>query len=302
LVFGNKYIILIYNGYMNTECYRFEKIQYDDGFLSSGVDATYIIHLEGNGRLPEIQKQLEEYHPTNTVYIVYNKGYKKCKKQDYITNSARDLVDANLQIFKHAELHGYGNILVLEDDFIFSKNIKDKKHQENVLRFLNKNKDRPFIYLIGCVPYYLLPYDYYNYRGVLTAGMHCVVYNEFIRKCVLQDDQKYILDWDAYFNTLNNKYVYYLPMSYQLFPETENSKSWGKECGHFTEMLSAVSFYIYSTLNMDKEPEPGFTFFYFFSKIAMAVVFILIVCLVYVIYKSLRVGKSNKPIKKYFGF
>jgi len=250
--------------------------------------------------LPEIQKQLEEYHPTNTVYIVYNKGYKKCKKQDYIVNTARDLVDANLQIFKHAELHGYGNILVLEDDFIFSKNIKDKKHQENVLRFLNKNKDRPFTYFLGCVPYYLLPYDYYNYRGVLKVGMHCVVYNELIRKGVLQENQCHILDWDGYFNTLskNYKYVYYLPLCYQLFNETENSKSWGEEYGYFMKTICSSNYYIYSTLNMDKEPEPGFTFFYFFSKMAMVIVFIAIVCLVYVIYK----GKSNKYIKKSFGF
>jgi hypothetical protein len=65
-------------------------------------------------------KQLNEYQPTNTVYILFNKGYKKCKKQDFITNPPYDLVDANLNIFKHAKENNYDNILILEDDFIFS--------------------------------------------------------------------------------------------------------------------------------------------------------------------------------------
>jgi hypothetical protein len=126
---------------MNTECYRFEKRHYTDGVLTSGVDATYIIHLEGNGRIDEIEKQLREYHPTNVLFIVYNKGYKKCKKQEYIKTTARDLVDANLQIFKHADQQGYENILILEDDFMFSPKMNEKKHQENVLAFLDQHKE-----------------------------------------------------------------------------------------------------------------------------------------------------------------
>ena len=83
-------------------CYNFKKIIFNDGFLNNSVDATYIIHLEGNGRLPDIQKQLNEYHPTNIVYILFNKGYKKCYKNENIKNSTSDLIDAFLEIFKDA--------------------------------------------------------------------------------------------------------------------------------------------------------------------------------------------------------
>jgi hypothetical protein len=287
---------------MNTECYRFEKIQYSDGFFSSSIDATYIIHLEGNGRLPEIQKQLEEYHPTNTVYIVYNKGYKKCKKQDYITNTARDLVDANLQIFKHAELHGYGNILVLEDDFIFSDKIKDKKHQENVLRFLNKNKDRPFMYFLGCVPRCLIPYDYYNYKGLFLA-MHSVIFSRAQRNNILKDDQSLIKDWDGYnfFSNCNNKYVYYLPLCYQLFPETENSKLWGEEYGFIIKYFFVLNNML-PNFGVDKRPEPYFSIVYIYAKFLF---FILIIFFLYIIWfatkllfgKSKIKGKNIKPKK-----
>ena len=57
-------------------CYNFEKLNYKTGLLDETVDATYIIHLEGNGRYDNILNQLEEYKPTQTVYILLNKGFK----------------------------------------------------------------------------------------------------------------------------------------------------------------------------------------------------------------------------------
>ena len=47
----------------DTKCYRLEQHEFSDGMLN--LDATYIIHLEGNGREQHIKNQLEEYHPTN---------------------------------------------------------------------------------------------------------------------------------------------------------------------------------------------------------------------------------------------
>lgn len=53
-------------------CYRFEQYKYTDGLLNDSVDATYILHLEDNGRLESIKKQLNHCNPTNIVYIVKN--------------------------------------------------------------------------------------------------------------------------------------------------------------------------------------------------------------------------------------
>ena len=68
----------------NTSCYEIKKYTYDVGILDNSVDATYIIHLKHNGRYEHIQEQLKEYHPTKTVYIVYNEGFKKCEKNSLI--------------------------------------------------------------------------------------------------------------------------------------------------------------------------------------------------------------------------
>lgn len=74
-------------------CYHFKKITYSQGLFET-VDATYIIHLEGNGRYDDILNQLAQFQPTKVVYIVFNKGYKNCQKNKNIKLPAHDLVDA----------------------------------------------------------------------------------------------------------------------------------------------------------------------------------------------------------------
>ena len=88
--------------------YEFEMIKMNDGMFDESVDATYIIHLVNNGRYEHIMEQLSKYHPTSTVYILMNKGYKNAVKQPFITNSSLDLVDAFITVFKHAKK--YNNI------------------------------------------------------------------------------------------------------------------------------------------------------------------------------------------------
>ena len=56
----------------DTNCYHFEKIIFDKGLFDNCVDATYIIHLEGNGRYDDIMQQLTKYQPTKITYILFN--------------------------------------------------------------------------------------------------------------------------------------------------------------------------------------------------------------------------------------
>jgi hypothetical protein len=112
----------------NTNCYNIKEINYESGFFDNCVDATYVIHLENNGRLNHINKQLEQFQPTKKVYIAINKGFKNCNKKLIEQVSYQDLTDAFLQCFKHANERNYNNILILEDDFIFNPEIKDSKN------------------------------------------------------------------------------------------------------------------------------------------------------------------------------
>jgi len=264
---------------MSSSCYIFESIIYNDGLFNNTVDATYIINLEKNGRLDNILNQLKEYHPTNIVYLVFNRGYKKCKKENFIINSAYDLVDAHLTIFKHAKEKNYNNILILEDDFIFSPEIKSKFHINNINNFLNKNKNKLFQYYIGCLPIIMIPYDTYNYINKST-GTHAVIYSKKIREDLLNIKQINITDWDIYNNIhYLNRYSYYKPLCYQIFTDTENSKLWGineKILKIPIMILTVIVKKIFIILKLNKQPEPGFTFFYNLSKILFYALLLLV--------------------------
>ena len=104
----------------NELCYRFEKIEFDGHSALLDIDATYIIHLENNGRLDSVKAQLNEFQPTKDVFILHNKGYKNCKKEEYIDKPPLDLIDAFWHIFKDAQQKNYNNILILEDDVDFT--------------------------------------------------------------------------------------------------------------------------------------------------------------------------------------
>jgi len=232
--------------------YTIKKILFNDGILNNSIDATYIIHLENNGRYNHIQEQLNEYHPSNIVYILFNKGYKKSKKKDFITNPSLDLIDAFFEIFKHAEKQNFNNILILEDDFIFSNKIKKPKHINNINNIIKKLDGTNFIYGLGCVPIIQLPYDFNNYIGFLSLGTHAIIYSKINRINTLNKNQKDIKDWDYFNNISIFKIIYHIPLCYQIFPNTENSKVWAKNISTFSYFLGKLMYKYLCFFNLNK--------------------------------------------------
>ena len=257
---------------MINTCYKFKQYNFNDGIFKNTVDATYIIHLENETRFKHIMDQLSIYHPTDIVYICFNEGYKKCKKQDFIIDPPSDLIDAFITIFKHAKNMNYNNILILEDDFMFSKEILNKKHINNINDFLIKHNDDNFCYLLGCLPFFMIPYNSHTYQFLISGGMQSVIYSKKNRNKILNVDQIKINDWDEYnnWNFINN-YCYYKPLCYQLFGETENSNYWGQNNNFIIKKIVLTSLkllkYLHKVFKMDKNPEPGFSYFYIFGKL-----------------------------------
>jgi len=266
----------------STQCYTFKKMKYNKGLLDDAVDATYIIHLEGNGRYDDIMNQLKTYHPTKEVYILFNKGYKKCKKDEHIKLPAHDLVDAFLQVFTHAKNQKYDNILILEDDFIFSKKIKKTSTQQDICTFLNNNKDKDYQYFLGCLPYLQLPctLDSKHYINICSGGTHAVIYTKKNRERLLNVNQKDITDWDYYSFTHSRRYAYCEPVCYQLFPDTDNSNNWHKD-NYILYMISKLAKKILNLFKLDTQIEPGYSIFYLFSKLFVYILLILILVIVY---------------------
>ena len=283
-------------------CYNFEKLNYESGFLDTNIDVTYIIHLENSGRYDNILKQLEKYKPTKIVYILLNKGYSKCNKVG-IKSSYADLTDSYLQIFKHAQQQNFGNILILEDDFIFSEKIKEKEHITNVNNFLEKKSGDNFIYFLGAIPWLLVPYDSYNFRCMLSTGTHSVIYSKSHRDDFLENFNRKMLvtDWDVNYNiNLTSRFIYYTPLCYQVFGSTENSKQ-SKFQNKYLSFLSDLFTYfnyniIFRILGMDKNPEPGYSILYFYSKFIFYMGLLFLIYLPFLIVYSI---KNFYTIKQY---
>ena len=129
-------------------CYKIKPKHNINGLFDSSIDATYIIYLEGNiKRLKNIEEQLNNISPTKKIHILINKGWKNCNKKKYITNTAKDLVDCNMYILKHAKRQKYDNILILEDDYLFDNNIKNKNIIKDIDNFLLKKKIHLLVFI-----------------------------------------------------------------------------------------------------------------------------------------------------------
>ena len=283
----------------NKKCFKLEKISYKSSMFDKSVDATYIIHLENNGRLDSIKSQLSKYQPSNIVYIVYNKGFKNCHKKLTNQNSAYDLVDAFIYIFQDANEKKYNNILILEDDFNFSPEIYKDNHLYNINKFLIEKKDEKMYYFLGCIEFLQLPYNFYTNYNLLSGGTHCIIYSKSARESILNN--KYIPknDWDQYHNFIIligiTKYVYYKPLCYQSHTITENSQNWTKI--PFTHY--SVGELFNKCMKMDVNVEQGYSNSYYYSKILGYILIILnIIILITILYCFYIHNKNIKKLLK----
>ena len=54
-------------------CYKFQKITFKTGLFDI-IDMTYVIHLENNGRLDNVIKELNTFKPSKNIIILHIKG------------------------------------------------------------------------------------------------------------------------------------------------------------------------------------------------------------------------------------
>ena len=284
---------------MNTHCYQYELIQYSDGILSNSVDATYIIHLENNGRIEHIREQLNTYHPTNTVYIVFNKGFRNCSKQLDEQQPPYDLIDAFYNVFRHSREHNYKNILILEDDFEFIIDFNNKNVGQSINDFINSNT-HSYAYYLGCIPY-LRSFSINDHcRMVLSSGSHACIYSDTFCNTIVRQPRTSIYDWDIFMNKSIlqfPRYAYYKPLCCQLCTETDNSKYW-----YNPFMLANLKVYLErDLLHMDKRFEPGYSFLYLFSLIMFFTLsFSLLVLLLFTYRLFTHKNKSKSELLRTF--
>jgi len=235
--------------------YHMETMHYDDPLFQE-VDATYIVHLESDTkRYEDIRRQLDLYHPTKTVHIVFNKGFKTGLKP-HVHDSVEDLVDVCTYVMKDAQQ--YKTILLLEDDFMFNPHIRE--HTKNVDEFVATHAH--FAYRLGCIPFIQVSYDKNTFVG-LSTGTHAVILSRSVRHHLMDHPS---MDRDIYLNFMTPNFIYYTPLCYQLFPQTENQKKWGNDHVVVT-FIAKVLILLFQSLGLDKQIDPGYSFMYAVSKL-----------------------------------
>ena len=205
------------------------------------------------------------YKPTYNVHIQYNEGFKKCDKyynnNKKISKTYQDLTHAYITAFNDAKKNGYKHILILEEDFIFSNEIRKQRHIDNINAFLPKMKKNKYILSLGCAPVITIKHSQCIRKCFLSLGTHAMIYPDTLYNDIINDSNT-IDDIDIYFNT-KKKYMYYKPLAYQVYNETENRANWGEQFGYLAKLISAfVTTVVLSFLNMDKKEEPGTSILY----------------------------------------
>ena len=251
--------------HINDKAYQFELIENDSSLFDNEViNATYIIHLEGNGRYENILKQIKKFKTTNKIFILHNKGFKTGLKEKYIDKAPLDIIDAFLTCFKHACNNNYKNVLIFEDDFICDDKLLDKSITNDISDFVRSKtkQNEKFCYSLGVLPY-ITSNTFGNHRQLFVGlAAHSIIYSNEFMKYLLSYTPKDIDDWDVIlakttlFNT--KRFMYDKCLCYQTWPETENSKLWGYQFGNIGIFACNISKNINRLLKLDTEPKYGF--------------------------------------------
>jgi len=256
---------------INNDCYSFElyKHNYNHGIFDSFIDCTYIITIPGSKRIQNIKNQLEKYILTKKIYILYNKTYKKCKKILKIYLPPYDLKDAYFTVMKHSVNQKHNNIIILEDDFILTPDIKNPFIIDEIKYNMNIHKNIPYYYNLGPLP--LLFYPNFNlthnsHYGLFSVGSSAVIYNQLIQKDILKKENTTVKHWDFFLSLYYTNSFYNIPLSYQIYEETENQSFWACDninnyvCQNFNNII--VNFL--KLFNLDKNSKDGHDSFYYF--------------------------------------
>jgi len=293
---------------INNHCYDFKLIQNNKGILDNFVDATYILTLVGSERQKNIYEQLELYTPTKKIFIVNNKGYKKCNKTLIKNIPPYDLTDAYFNTINHSLKNNYNNILILEDDFIFSQKIKDSIIINEIDTFFSRNTEKIFYYNLGPIPILFYPnINIFNntFRGIHCTSSHAIIYTKKIQIDIINRKNKNIIHWDTFLMKTYLNYFYKYPLCYQLFPITENQKYWYSinQGSIFHTICNNTIVNINKILELNKKSQPGFNIVYnisfFFNYLILFILLIILLILILNIFKLNKKNIVNKKIIKY---
>lgn len=278
-----------------SDCYTYEKLNYKQGVFDESIDVTYIITMEESiERHEHIRNELKKHQPTSKVIIVFNKGYKKCAKSyncGEVDISYKDLTHAVMHIFDISKEKG--NILILEDDFIFNNDISDKDI-DNVTDFLKKKE--PDVYSLGSIQYIVNPLSLTHRKLFAKMGSHAMIYSKNGRenlKKKFENCSEKSHDIDVLTCYPSECYGYHKNVYAQIFSETENRSNWGKDLYYVPIFIVKVYIGFITTIvyffGLDKEERINTKY----DNLNLYLRLLNIIVFIFIIYSVIRILKSK---------
>tara|TARA_B100000482_G_scaffold190658_1_gene174213 strand:+ start:1763 stop:2548 length:786 start_codon:yes stop_codon:yes gene_type:complete len=200
-------------------CYRTEILEFDNPTFKT-ISTTYVLSMEGSKRRTNYMKQLQAFRPTSKVVILHNKGFIKCKKPDWVKNSADDLFHANLYALEEHFSKHTNPILILEDDAEFLNNFFDNSSE--IEEFISRNDVD--LYSLGSIPFVSIPINSKHVRMYLGCISHAWIYT----LSGAHKTKKIKLSTTHDFEVVKRlkTYIGTKPCAIQKFEKTDNSAVW----------------------------------------------------------------------------
>ena len=277
---------------VNQKCYYFEDITLKEtGFFDNIIDCCYVLTMENSKRSKNINYRLSIMgYPCKKIRIQYNKGFRNCQKVLKEQKINFDLADSYYNVFLDSVKNKYNNILVLEDDFVFTHSIKNKKIIKDIEN-LYKNK-RVDVFNLGLGFSFINPFFYkFNCHRLLTSfWTHSIIYNKSYYLKFIDDYKNNKMNYDHVDSRLNffvtpNIYSHKNILCVQSFKDSENIDNW---CllGIKTNKISSC---FIKLLGLDKDyPIQGFKNIRRISYFINILLYVGIIYLIYLLFSFLK--------------
>jgi transcriptional regulator of met regulon len=264
---------------MNKDSYRYELIENEKGMFDNYIDMAYILTMEDSTRKESYMKQIQKYKPHKNILIQYNKGYKKSVKKLKEQTTANDINDAFYHAFKNAYNNNYQNIIIFEDDFFFDDTI-NQNIVDSIGNHITTNEYD--LYHLGAPVHLTLPTFGEHLRAYFITSAHCIIYHrKYMEYYINKYEKDLVITNDLVWNDINIiKYIYHKPLCFQIFPETENRKSWGN---------AVIPIWFNRLLKLDEKHKPGYYITNILYRTISALIFAIVIFLMIVC--MLKTGK-----------
>lgn len=232
---------------------------------------------------------LEYFGLAERTFIQYNNWYRSCKKP-HVKTTGEDLVDAYLNVCRHAIQLNFNRVLICEDD----SQIISKKDFHADVRSIDKFIDAhdPDAYTLGSLAFTVPTFSEHK-KTIFLGFSQAVVWSRRAREKLVTEmsNGRKVSHIDmGFLSQLQNTYTFHRPVIVQLFETTENMNDWCYDCkGKTSEkvLVGTWTFFLQSVLGLNKHVD-GWWLIYNFNNYWCVYLVMTIALLCVIVYSCIK--------------